>query len=254
MELGQRPPPQWRTMKTPLIPKKEAGKFRAIAVMTSPMRIWGKARRVVCDDWEARHQRTYFAAGAGQRPLATVWRAALQAEQRSRDATQVGGMVCHDLEAFYDNIHHDVLRQAARAHGVPATLLETALACYTGPRYLAVDGFGTSGLLHTDQGVMAGCSLCTTWAKLATLDPMDAVVAKWGPRAVGMNLYIDDVVMCTYGSEDAVITRLGGATETLIEEMWGQRHCPSRGKDGGSGLDPSPRETLVPRHAGRRRR
>ena len=162
--------------------------------------------------------------------------------------------MCHDLEAFYDNIHHDVLRQAARAHGVPATLLETALACYTGPRYLAVDGFGASGLLHTDQGVMAGCSLCTTWAKLATLDPMDAVVAKWGPRAVGMNLYIDDVVMCTYGSEDAVITRLGGATETLIEEMWGQRHCPSRGKDGGSGLDPSPRETLVPRHAGRRRR
>ena len=59
---------------------------------------------------------------------------------------------------------------------------------------------------------MAGCSLCTTWAKLATLDPMDAVVAKWGPRAVGMNLYIDDVVMCTYGSEEAVITRLGGAT------------------------------------------
>ena len=219
MELGCRPPPQWRTMKTPLIPKKEAGKFRAIAVMTSPMRIWGKARRAECDQWEAQHQRDYFAAGAGRRPLAAVWRAALHAERRSSNKEQVGGMVCHDLEAFYDNIHHNVLRQAARQHGIHPTLLETALACYTGPRFVAVDGFGASGMLYTDQGVMAGCSLCTTWAKLATLDPMDAVVKQWGRRTVEIHLYIDDVVMCTYGSMDAVVTRLCGATESLMEEM-----------------------------------
>ena len=36
-------------------------------------------------------------------------------------------MVCHDLEAFYDNMQHNVLRQAAREHGMSATLLETAV-------------------------------------------------------------------------------------------------------------------------------
>ena len=230
MELARRPPPQWRTMKTPLIPKKEAGKFRAVAVMASPLRMWGKARRAECDEWETAHHRDYFAAGEGQRPLAAVWRAALTAERRSGEQAQSGGMVCHDLEAFYDNIQHNVLRQAAREHGMSATLLETALASYTGPRYLAVDGFGASATLHTDQGVMAGCSLCTTWAKLATLDPMDAVVRKWGPRTVGVNLYIDDVVMCTYGSDNAVVTRLGGATETLIEEMWARGISLAEGK------------------------
>ena len=226
MEYSRRPPAQWMTMKTPLLPKKEAGKFRAIAVMTSAMRIWGRARRDICDEWEAKHDRAYFAAGAGRRPLAAVWRAALRAERGGQEARgQVCGMVCHDLESFYDNIQHDELRRAAKKHGMSETLLDTALALYTGPRFLAVDGFGASGYLYSDRGVMAGCSCCTTWAKLATIDPMDSVTEQWPNDKVEIDIYIDDVAMRATGSREQVPRWLGQATATLIEEM-GQRGIP----------------------------
>ena len=80
MELGRRPPQQWMTMKTPLLPKKVPGDFRSIAVISSPMRLWGKGRREICDQWEAEHDRDYFAAGVGRRPLEPVWRAALRGD------------------------------------------------------------------------------------------------------------------------------------------------------------------------------
>ena len=75
MELARMLPPQWRSLRVPLIPKKDG--FRAIGLFPSPMRLWARSRRDMCDVWERTHAMPQFAATAGCEPLSPVWRAAV---------------------------------------------------------------------------------------------------------------------------------------------------------------------------------
>ena len=81
-----------------------------------------------------------------------------------------------DIAAFYDSVQHSALREAAQEHGFGEVALELGLASYGGPRHMEVLRAGAVPLYAT-RGILAGCALCTTLAKVVMLGPMDAVAA-----------------------------------------------------------------------------
>ncbi len=53
--------------------------MRPIALFAAMYRLWGKCRRPVADQWEAAHDRAFFAMGTGRIATDAVWRAAVNA-------------------------------------------------------------------------------------------------------------------------------------------------------------------------------
>ena len=216
-------PPPWEHCRVPLIPKKAPGKMRAIGIFSGPCRLWAKARRPVCDRWEAAHQQYFFAAGGGRRPLQPVWREATKAEwatSRGRRHEQLAAAAFFDIEAFYDTIPNGTLRHAAAAHHFPQALLRVGMGMFAGPRHLRTGSFGAQ-TLYARRGVMAGCSLCTTLAKLVTLSPMQEVLrrTRTSRGRLGLHLFVDDVCLATAGGAGEVVTRLRDATAALCQAV-----------------------------------
>ena len=206
MEICGLVPGGWRHLKVPLIPKKGA-KLRAIGLFVAPVRLWSKVRRSACEEWEAANDRAYFAAGTGRSPLDPVWRASARAEGSVGEG-DVAASVLADIGTFFDRMPHEVLRRAAKTWGFPLPLLEVALHLYTGARYVEW-GRASAPPVFATRGVVAGCSLCTTLAKLILLSPMDAVVG--AHRQVSFDVFVDDLRAGTAGTPDVVTRRLDAA-------------------------------------------
>ena len=66
------------------------------------------------------------------------------------------------------------------------------------------------------RGIVAGCSLCTTLAKVIMLQPMDRLLVL-APR-VEWTLFVDDVGASTRGKEDDVVSILDVAATELREQ------------------------------------
>ena len=220
MEAARLLPPQWEHLRVPLIPKKANG-YRAIGIMVAPMRVWGKLRRSICDEWERKHSRPYFASAAGKSPLDPVWRQALLAEGAVASGS-VAAAVFHDVAAFFDSIPHDKLRRAAADAGFDEVVLDVGLAIYTGPRHLEV-GSAQAPTVFAQQGVVAGCALCTTLAKVILLAVMDDLVLRF-PN-VDWTLFVDDVGLAARGDQQDVVDLLVAASSAL-EEAVAALGCP----------------------------
>ena len=175
------------------------------------MRLWSKCRRAICDSWEAAHDRKYFAAGVGRSPLSPVWRAAVTAEQGSAGEESAASVMA-DIGTFFDKMPHEQLRAAARRWGFPAVLLEVALRFYSSARHIVV-GKSAAAALYATRGVVAGCSLCTTLAKLILLTPMDALCSAC--PSVDVDVFVDDVRLGAIGSPDVVVRTLVEAFEEV---------------------------------------
>ena len=124
-----------------------------------------------------------------------VWRAALLAEHGVAQGREVAAGFW-DIAAFYDSVEHDALRQAAKLHGFDEVALELGLASHGGPRHLEVQRASAMPLRAT-RGILDGCALCTTLAKVVMLGPMDAVAA--AVPAAQLTLFVDDVSAAAHG-------------------------------------------------------
>ena len=100
----------------PMLPKASGG-FRTIGIFAGAVRLWAKARRGLCGEWEASHDRPYWGAAKDRRPLDPVWRWAISAE--STPSSDQAAAVMVDVSAFYESLDHAALREAARRHGFP---------------------------------------------------------------------------------------------------------------------------------------
>ncbi len=56
---------------------KPQGGHRPIAILPAPHRLWMKIRRPLCEDWEKKRHRPFFAMAEGQEPGDSVWRSAV---------------------------------------------------------------------------------------------------------------------------------------------------------------------------------
>ena len=106
--------------------------------------------------------------------------------------------MCHDIAAFFDSMDHGVLKVAARRWGFNEVLLEMALALYGGPRHLHVGSFAPEAIFAR-RGVVPGCALCTTLAKVYAIGAMDAAVALH--PAVQWSIFVDDIFVTAHGAD-----------------------------------------------------
>ena len=59
----------------------------------------------------------------------------------------------------------------------------------------------SGGVLHATRGVVPGCCVACTWAKLAMVDGPDALVAHMAPAArplAALNLHVDDSAVAVF--------------------------------------------------------
>ena len=99
----------------------------------------GRCRRGLCEEWEAGHCDSFFAASAGRDLLGPVLQAAVLDEAADAQG-QVAASAFLDVAAFLDTLPHEVLSQAARESGFDEVPLEVGLAACCGSRYLSVGG------------------------------------------------------------------------------------------------------------------
>ncbi len=131
-------PRQCRLVTAPLL-EKPTGGFRPVCIYASLYRLWAKARQPVAAEWEARHQRQYLSASAGNGPTDTVWRQAVK-QETSVSGGGVAATLLWDLEGFFEKIDRARLMERAQSTGFPLPLLKLSLSMYASPRLLTLEG------------------------------------------------------------------------------------------------------------------
>ncbi len=214
-------PNQISLITLPALPKPDGG-YRLIGIFAAVYRVWARARRPLADEWEARHDRPYFAAGSHRSPVDAVWRQSLRAEAAVAKEGWTAAAVLTDLEKFYEHIDHEELLARATRLDFPEPLARLALAAYGGPRMIRMKNF-VAEELYADRGVVAGCSLATTLTKVYTVEAYDHLV-RTCPRARFDN-FIDDNVVSAEGNKEEVVEILAEATALLSEVVSERLMC-----------------------------
>ncbi len=204
MELSARLPSQLQLIVMPTLPKPQGG-FRAIGMMPSLYRVWARCRKDIAQKWESENCRGYWSADAGNGAIDTVWRQEARRESRIAKGDQAAAMIV-DLEAFFETIDRDLLRERARQANFPLAILDLCLATYAGPRMLSMGGIIAKEVYPT-RGIVAGCGMATTLVKLYCRDPFDTFVEKL-PKDLHFDAHVDDLVISGEG-----------APSRLVEEM-----------------------------------
>jgi hypothetical protein len=197
----------------PLLEKPQGG-FRPVCIYTSLYRLWAKARQPIATEWEARHQRQYLSAAAGNGPADTAWRQAVRQEA----AVSSGGesaTLLWDLEGFFERVDRARLMERAQSTGFPMPLLRLSLSMYAAPRVLTLEG-RIARELWAEDGVGAGCGLACTLVKVYSVPPMDTLAPKLPPTTT-VDLHVDDFVLtCQADTAEEVVRDLVKAQSELI--------------------------------------
>ncbi len=206
-------PAQLDLVLMPLIPKPRGG-FRPIGLLPGLYRLWAKARRAEADRWEAKHQRPFFAAVAGVGPMDVVWRQAAK-QEAGVSKGQAAAAVMEDMESFYELLDRERLVSEAEAMGFPGPVVRASLAAYAAPRLLSLKG-RLSKETHPRVGIIAGCSLATTYIKIYYIRMYDAL-RRAIPPSVDIDVYIDDTVLSSEGPPEQVMRDLTTARIKFVE-------------------------------------
>ncbi len=224
MEAIARLPPQLEALVMPLL-GKERGGHRAITTAPSLYRLWGRLRRTESQNWEAAHDRAYFAAGKGRRLHDVLWRQAARAEAGDGEGL-ASGAVLWDMSSYYDTINRTRLWRMTVKHGFPMAIARLAFAMYEAPRVLSLEG-RLSCPTYARDGVPAGCPFANAFTRVYSIDPFDAYVEsepmKSSDDAV-FDSYIDDLVASATGQEDTIVStvvELAVALRDIIENEMG---------------------------------
>ncbi len=156
-------PPQIGLVVTVMLPKPKGG-FRPIGLLPAIYRVWARARRREADEWEASHQRPFFAAAAGNGTVDVMWRLTARQEAGVQEGLEAA-IVGEDLASFYEGLDRGRLVAEAVAVGFPIQLVRAALGAYSMAHMVTLQGRFAQELYPT-RGIIAGCSLATTLVKV----------------------------------------------------------------------------------------
>jgi hypothetical protein len=128
--------------------EKPAGGYRPIGLFSTVMRIWAKARCLLCKQWyKSRH---VAALNLAPRRWASdpVWRTLVSWEAGQED--DIVAEVGTDVSKCYENVSHELLQAIGHRLGYPQTVLRVMLAAYRAGRtiVLAYVGGGKHGVPH----------------------------------------------------------------------------------------------------------
>ncbi len=219
-------PEQLRLIPMPLIGKARGG-HRAIASLVSLYRLWARVRRPYAQEWEEANERHYFAAGKGRAPCDVVWRQAARAEASVGGGGHAGSILW-DMASFFEKLSRRKLRRRVVEAGFPVPIARLALAVYSGPRMLSLNG-AMSAPSYAWRGITAGCGFATTFVRIYSVAPFDRMVRelKWefGEEAPDPDSYIDDITLSATGTEDEVYNKLALGYEILKEVVEDELEC-----------------------------
>ncbi len=198
--------------------QKPTGGHRLVGIFAGAYRVWSKARRDLANEWERLHDRDYFASGADRSTADAVWLQAAAAEAEVAAQGTAAAAVLTDLEKFFEYVDHQLLYDRAVRAGLPAPLVRLTLAAYSGPRMIRMKDF-IAQEIHADKGIIAGCSLATTFVKAYVIEAYDDFVQQ--VPGVRFDSYIDDNVISMEGKElhvEKLITRAANIMADIVRE------------------------------------
>ena len=199
-------PDIWRMATMVMIPKAEEGKWRLIAMLVAPYRIWARHCNKIIAKWIRTLDRSWTAYGPGCSAEGTTYEAALEAERHTGRYTDTVITAIGDLEKGFEKVIHGRLRHAAEVHRFPKRILEFALNMYKSERRIRC-GTAYSRAVKTNMGVLAGCPIAMAALLLACIDPVHYFLRS-GPRNLSVfKVYVDDFSLtftfggCNYNAD-----------------------------------------------------
>ena len=202
-------PGQIKRVVVTLIPKAEGAALRPIGILSALYRVAMTCRRAHLAAFDAKLERPLFAADAGRGPISLVWRQAVEAEAAIASGVATGGFIW-DLEKMYDNIGHVRAIREARRYGMPNALIRASMSAYRQARFVQLGkavGHGTFGR----RGVIAGCALATTWAKVVLVTGFDDLWDRYKDQGVDIGVYVDDIAVAVTADKLGTLVGIVGS-------------------------------------------
>ncbi len=170
MEMTSSLPKQLDVVVLAMLAKPTTG-FRPTGLFVSLYRLWGRARRPYAKAWEERNGRRYFGSTEFSGAVDMVFRQAFRAEAAVGEG-QVCATLLWDMTKFYESFDLHRLKACAGRLGFPVAITLLATRAYHSPRYVTLGGF-SDGPWHARKGVIAGCSLATSFVKVYSMESYD---------------------------------------------------------------------------------
>ena len=134
-----------------MIPKSEQYKWRLIALLVTPYRVWAREAGKKVSAWMTGLKRDCIANG----PKAE---AALEAEAVAGNYGQIRVVMMDDLEKGVEKAGHADLWSKIGVYNFPPEIAKLAIAMYQSPRRIRC-GAAYSESSRTNRGVLAGCPI-----------------------------------------------------------------------------------------------
>ena len=210
-----------------MIPKAEAFKWRLIAMLVTPYRIWARSAGEDVSKWMSSLKRDWIANGPKKSAEDAVYQFSIQTEGDASEYGNVNVAIIDDLEKGFEKVSHDEIRSKAGVYKFPEVIMNVALSMYTGARRVRC-GKAYSKAAHTKIGVLAGCPIAMGLSLLANLDPVDrfwkSLPSQIKFSITGLKVYVDDfMIVFSFDSNkvshDQIVTRVKGAYTRLSSQI-----------------------------------
>ncbi len=198
-----------------LLAKKGRGGRCPIGLLPAVYRLWARVRQAEVRRWEVAWDRRYFAAARGKSAADVAWLRSLRAEYASSTGATAAS-VLWDLKKCYEHGRFTLLAEEAREVQFPLAVARLAVAMYSAPRRLMLDGAFAEPVVPT-RGFIAGCTHALAALKATMIRRMDAFVLR--NPATDPDLYVDDIEVQVVGSKTSVPVDLGRAVRDLASVL-----------------------------------
>ena len=201
------------------IPKAATG-VRPIGLFTASLRLWGRLRRSIADQWEQEHQREYFWGGKGKSVENCVWRQALASEYSNATGKPAASILV-DLVKAYEMLKHRMCLVRFLDAEIPFYFARWCLLSYAGPRVLRL-GDAYSEPLQLTTSIVAGCSGATTLLRAVLLRTCDAAAHLVRELPISLSVVVDDMTVHGQGKlagEEELAREMAATISTLTGSL-----------------------------------
>ena len=208
-------PPQCVGTRVCLQPKPSGDGLRPIGLLSLLYRLWGRCRSPILRAFEKKEAAPWDAACGGSSAFSAIYDSV--ADDEVVKARGLGSStLLVDIETFYDSIRWTGLCSEASRLRFPATILAIAMEQHMAPRTLTIRGSLADPIVPTN-GVVAGCTVAPTLAKIILLAPVSAAVQE--APALRVRQYVDDLTLKFVGTWGAVLVRSAEFFAPLLRNL-----------------------------------
>ena len=191
-------PVQWKDAITVMIPKAEQFKWRLIALLVTPHRIWARVASERASAWMKSLSRDWIANGPKKSNEDVAYEIALDAECAAGNFGEISVVMMDDLEKGFEKVDHVDLFHKADIYHYPSQICNAAVSMYQSPRRVKCAS-AYSKPTSTRRGVLVGCPIAMSLLLLANLSPVDDLWQNL-PSRIKMNVssfkvYVDDFII-----------------------------------------------------------